>query len=166
MSVDGMGFLFLAFRADAEEVELVVGERIARLVLDLLVDALGVECRDVVDAAAARAADMRVVARVGIVAEGFLADVEFLCEPEVAEDGERFVDGGQAHRRVERLEFFVDRIGIGVCFRVGKHVVDGKALRRYLETGFAQTTGQFSRSQHIITYLFLFLSRQAVFRVQ
>ena len=45
MSVDGMGFLFLAFRADAEEVELEVGERIARLVLDLLVDALGLECR-------------------------------------------------------------------------------------------------------------------------
>lgn len=81
MSVDGMGFLFLAFRADAEEVELVVGEHIARLVLDLLVDALGVECRDVVDAAAARAADMRVVARVGIVAEGFLAELSSCASP-------------------------------------------------------------------------------------
>ena len=150
--------LALAFWADAEEVELVIREGVARLILDLLIDAFRVECRDIIDAAAAGAADVRMMARVGIVAEGFLTDVEFLGEAEVAEDGQRLVDRGEAHRRVERLQFFVDRIGIGVCFRVGKHVVDGKALRRYLEPGFAQTTRQFGRSQHIITYLFLLIS--------
>ena len=93
--------LGLAFWADAEEVELMVREGVARLIL---------------------------------------------------------VDRGEAHRRVERLQFLVDRIGIGMRFRVGKHVVDGKALRCYLETGFAQTTRQFGRSQHIITYLFLLIS--------
>ena len=150
--------LGLAFWADAEEVELMVREGIARLILDLLIDAFRVEYRDIVDAAAAGAADVRMMARVGIVAEGFLTDVEFLGEAEVTEDGQRLVDRGEAHRRVERLQLLVDRIGIGMYFRVGKHVVDGKTLRCYLETGFAQTTRQFGRSQHIITYLFLLIS--------
>ena len=160
-SVHGLGvrcILSLAFRADAEEVELMVREGVARLILDLLIDAFRVEYRDIIDAAAAGAADMWMMARIGIVAEGFLTDIEFLGEAEVAEDGQRLIDRGEAHRRVERLQFLVDRIGIGVRFRVGKHVVDGKALRCYLETGFAQTTRQFGRSQHIITYLFLLIS--------
>ena len=150
--------LGLAFWADAEEVELMVREGVARLILDLLIDAFRVEYRDIVDAAAAGAADVRMMACIGIVAEGFLTDVEFLGEAEVTEDGQCLVDRGEAHRRVERLQLLVDRIGIGMRFRVGKHVVDGKALRCYLETGFAQTTRQFGRSQHIITYLFLLIS--------
>ena len=45
--------LALAFWADAEEVELIVREGVARLILDLLIDAFRVEYRDIVDAAAA-----------------------------------------------------------------------------------------------------------------
>ena len=55
--------LSLAFRADAEEVELVIREGVARLILDLLIDAFRVECRDIIDAVAAGAADVRMMAR-------------------------------------------------------------------------------------------------------
>lgn len=126
---------FLAFRANAEEIDLMIGQSVTGFLRDFLVDTIRLECGNIIDAATFRAAHMRMMARVRIVPESIFADIEFLGKSQIAKDGKSLVDCGQAHRGVEGLKLLVDGVGIWVRFGVGQHIIDGQTLRRYLEAG-------------------------------
>ena len=85
---------------------------------------------------------------VRIVTKCFLPHIEFAHNTDLTERIERFVDRSEAHRRIVRAQFLIERLCRRVLIGRRKCGIDSKTLRRHLFLVLPQNVRNLSQCQH------------------